>query len=201
MEIVRRATVNTRRLAVMPGSFNPPTRAHIGLAEAALRHADEVLFAIPRTFPHKEYHGATLDQRVAMLGAAAPWDSATIAVADQGLFIDIARELRPHYPESELVFLCGRDAAERVVSWSYSEGSIDEMLREFGLLVASRDGDYDPPDHLGHAITALICANYDEVSSSAVRDRIAAGLPWEDLVPQPIVEAVREIYSDASRNR
>jgi len=200
LEIVRRATVNTRRLAVMPGSFNPPTRAHIGLAEAALGYADEILFAIPRTFPHKEYHGATLEQRIAMLAAAAPWDRASIGVADRGLFIEIARELRPHYPESELVFLCGRDAAERVVSWSYSEGSIDGMLREFRLLVASRDGDYDPPAHLGHAITPLSCANYDEVSSSAVRDRIVAGLPWEHLVPEAILDTVRDIYSGASKS-
>ena len=179
---------------MLPGSFNPPTVAHIGLAEAALSHADEILFTIPRSFPHKEYFGATLDQRIQMLTASLP-DRASIGIADEGLFIDIAREIRPLYPGADLLFVCGRDAAERIVSWQYDTERIEDVLREFGLLVADRQGRYHPPASIAAAITSLNCAGLDEISSTAVRDRIAAGEPWEHLVPEPIHAVVREIYS------
>ena len=37
------------------------------LAESALTIVDEVVLAIPRSFPHKQFEGATLEQRLAML--------------------------------------------------------------------------------------------------------------------------------------
>jgi nicotinate (nicotinamide) nucleotide adenylyltransferase len=180
---------------VLPGSFNPPTVAHFGLARAALAHADEVLFAIPRSFPHKEYYGATLDQRIQMLTAALP-DRGSIGIAEGGLFIDIAQELRPLYPEADLLFVCGRDAAERIVNWPYDGFTIERILSEFGLLVADREGHYDPPGHVAHAVTALECGVFDEISSTTVRERIARDQEWEHLVPPEIRAAVRQIYSE-----
>ena len=88
-----------RRLAILAGSFNPPTRAHLALAEAALTFADEVLFVLPKIFPHKEYVGASLDQRMRMLQTAtAAHRNWSIGIADQGLFIEIANEAKPHFP-------------------------------------------------------------------------------------------------------
>src|SRR5947209_15401178 len=106
-----------RRLAVLPGTFNPLTRAHLGLAEAALAHTDEVLFVMPRAFPLKDYSGATVGERVRMLETAVVHPKASIAMAEKGLFIEIAREIRVEYPDSQIVFVCGRDAAERIVNW------------------------------------------------------------------------------------
>ena len=37
--------------------------------DAALDVVDEVLLAIPRSFPHKQFEGATLDQRICDAGA------------------------------------------------------------------------------------------------------------------------------------
>ena len=55
IEFFRRAEGRPRRLGILPGTFNPPTRAHVALAEAALGEVDEALFVLPRSFPHKEY--------------------------------------------------------------------------------------------------------------------------------------------------
>ncbi|HTA66668.1 MAG TPA: nicotinate-nicotinamide nucleotide adenylyltransferase [Bryobacteraceae bacterium] len=187
-----------QRLGVLAGSFNPPTIAHEELVYAAGFHVDEVLCVVPSVLPHKEYFGATLEQRLAMLEAARLMPPCSIATSEKGLFIDIARECREHYgPDTRLSFICGRDAAERILAWDYGRpGVVEEMLKEFELLVAARSGEFQPPAEFQHRIHPLgLRAAHDQVSSTEVRERIARGEPWEHLVPGTIVERVREIYS------
>jgi len=198
MDFFRRTTEKPRRLAVLPGTFNPPTRAHMALARAALASADEVLFVLPRAFPHKPYSGASFEDRVRMLAAAvADEPRFSIASSDGGLFIEIARQCREAYgPDVEVLIVCGRDAAERAVNWDYGpHGSFRDQSSEYGLLVAPREGSYQPPAALGDRIQVLAAVEgCDQVSATGVRERIRRGEPWEHLVPQPIVEMVREIY-------
>ncbi|HLJ51039.1 MAG TPA: hypothetical protein VKU01_33760 [Bryobacteraceae bacterium] len=194
MEFFEKPASHPRRLGILAGSFNPPTVAHLELADAAQGHVDQVLWVLPREFPHKRYHGATLTQRVDMLRKLG----LTAAVSSGGLFLEIARECREHYgPQTKLSFLCGRDAAERIVNWDYGRpGVAEEMLREFELLVAARLGEYSPPSHLQRQIRRLHLRNdFDHVSSTEVRERIRHSHTWEHLVPEPIVEDVRKIYS------
>src|ERR1700704_422903 len=63
LEFFRRAAGQPARLGILPAAFNPPTRAHLALAQSALATVDEVLFVLPRAFPHKPYEDATFDQR------------------------------------------------------------------------------------------------------------------------------------------
>jgi nicotinate (nicotinamide) nucleotide adenylyltransferase len=185
------------RLAILAGSFNPPTRAHLALAKAALTHADEVLFVLPKVFPHKEYVGASLDQRIGMLRTATAGNpNWAIGIADRGLFIEIAAEAKPHFPHSEFWFVCGRDAAERIVAWDYGHPSaFTGMLDVFGLLVARRQGAYTPPPELAERIKPLAFESYDEHSSTEVRERIKRGGEWRHLVPASIANEVEQIYS------
>lgn len=172
--------------------------AHVELANAAGFHVDEVLCVVPRVFPHKDYSGATLKQRIELLESAGLAVPHSIAATEQGLFIDIARECREHYGAgTRLYFVCGRDAAERVLNWDYGRpGVVEEMLREFELLVAPRGGEFHPPATLRSRIHLLqLRGEHDQVSSTEVRERIARCEPWEHLVPETIAERVREIYS------
>jgi nicotinate-nucleotide adenylyltransferase len=186
-----------RTLAILAGSFNPPTRAHLALAEAALTRVDHVLFIVPRILPHKEFVGATFEERVNMLKTAtADEDRWLVGTADGGLFVDIATEAKEHFPDADLWCVCGRDAAERIVNWDYGRpGAFAEMLNLFGLLVARRQGEYLPPEQFTHRIETLRMGNFDEHSSTEVRERIQRGEPWKHLVPEPIVSEVERIYS------
>ncbi len=198
MEILRRAPIEPARLGVYPGAFNPPTRAHLALAGAALDVVDEVLFVMPRVLPHKTYEGVSLPHRMELLlGAIDDGPRFSAASTSRGLFIDIARECRAAYgPDADLLILCGRDAAERAVHWDYGRpGAFPEMLQEFELLVVSRGGEMTIPAGTGHRIHRLaLPGDWDEVSATAVRERIREGLPWEHLVPAAIVPRVRELY-------
>jgi nicotinate-nucleotide adenylyltransferase len=198
VEFILRSMGKPRKLGVLAGSFNPPTLAHVELVGAAGFRVDEVLCVVPKNFPHKEFFGATLQERLEMLSRAPFCRPHSIATSDAGLFLDIARDCRKHYGEDvELYFVCGRDAAERVLNWNYGRpGAVQEMLSEFELLVAARQGEFEPPAEFRERIHPLyIRGGYDALSSTDVRERIARREPWEHLVPEEIVDRVRAIYS------
>jgi nicotinate-nucleotide adenylyltransferase len=179
-----------KHIGVLAGAFNPVTCAHLALAEAARACVDEVVAVVPRAYPHKHFHGASLEDRIAMLRRVVD----RVEITQGGLFIDIARELRTS--GAEISFICGRDAAERIIHWDYGEpGAIEIMLEEFSLLVAERGGTYEPPAHLRHRVHRLaLTEDFSGVSSTEVRRRLAAGEAWEHLVPPAIVDHVRRIY-------
>jgi nicotinate-nucleotide adenylyltransferase len=198
LKFYRHGTGQPRRVGILAGSFNPPTIAHIELARAASPAVDLIVCVVPQVFPHKDYSGATLAQRVEMLEAAELAAPNAIASTTQGLFIDIARESREHFGAGvELAFICGRDAAQRIIEWDYGRpGVVEEMLGEFELLVAPRGGHFSPPEEFQHRVHALaLDSGHETVSSTEVRQRIARGDAWEHLVPENIRERVKKIYS------
>lgn len=185
------------RVGVLAGSFNPPTVAHFHLLEAASGHVDELVCIVPRVLPHKIYHGATLEQRVEMLSAPGLRPEYSVAVSEGGLISEIAEECRVEYGDAaRLLFLCGRDAAERIVGWDYGEaGAIERLMERFELLVARRGGEYEPPRHLSDRIQSLtVSADFEDVSSSQIRERIARGDPWRHLAPEPLHGLTEKIY-------
>jgi nicotinate-nucleotide adenylyltransferase len=198
VEFFRRSAEKTCHLGVLPGSFNPITVAHVALAEAALKVVDEVVFVLPREFPHKTYGGASFAERVELLDMAlAGQRRFSVAATEGGLFVEIAGECREAYgADARLSFLCGRDAAERIADWDYGRpGAFAEMLGRFDILVAARAGEYCPPESLGSAFARLdVSGGFDHVSASEVRARIASGQPWRHLVPAAVVQRVGEIY-------
>lgn len=198
LEFFRRAAGEPRTLGVLPAGFDPPTRAHLALADAALGIVDEVLFVLPREFPHKSYENASFAQRMEMLLAATrgePRHSA--ASSDGGLFVEIAGECREAYAEkTALVFICGRDAAERIVNWNYGRpDAFRHMLETFEMLVAPRAGDFQPPDEMQRRIRSLpVEGGLSAISATEVRERVRRGKPWEHLVPAEIIPMVGKIY-------
>ncbi|MCS6951893.1 MAG: nicotinate-nicotinamide nucleotide adenylyltransferase [Bryobacteraceae bacterium] len=203
MEFFRRAVGAPQRLAILAGTFHPPTVAHMALARAGLSLAEEVLLVLPRELPHKSFSGVGFPERLEMLLAAAAEEPRfSVAASRHGLFVDIARECRAAYgPATSLVFLCGRDAAERFLSWDYGRpGAVQKMLEEFELAVADRQGRYAPPPEFAGRIRRLpLDAGLDEVSATEVRRRIAAGQPWEHLVPEAVAPLVKRYYGVAAQ--
>lgn len=198
LEFFRRAAGEPRTLGVLPAGFNPPTRAHLALADAALGIVDEVLFVLPREFPHKSYESASFAQRMDMLLAATGGEPRySVASSEGGLFIEIAGECREAYgEEAALIFICGRDAAERILSWDYGQpDAFQRMLQDFEMLVAARSGDFQPPDEMQGRIRSLpVDGALSAISATEVRERVRRGQPWQHMVPADIVPMVGKIY-------
>jgi nicotinate (nicotinamide) nucleotide adenylyltransferase len=198
LEFLHGGVSRPARVAVFPGAYNPPTVAHLEIARAAAEWADEVLWVIPRAFPHKDFAGAPLEARCRMLAVLAQEHPAFSAATSQGgLYAEIADEARAHFPEpAEIALVCGRDAAQRLVEWDYGEpGFVDRMLRRYRLLVAARGGEYQPLERHRHRIDTLVLpASLDLVSSSEVRRRMEEGGDWRALVPPSIHQHIRAAY-------
>ncbi len=198
MEFFRRPTQQPKSLGILPGAFNPPTRAHLALAEAALDFVDEVLLVMPRVLPHKSYEGVGLQDRLRMLEyVISSRPRFSLASSERGLFLDIARECREAYgPETVLSLICGRDAAQRALNWDYGRpDAVKDMLRELSFLVADRGGTFRAPPGAENRVCSLsIAKEYENISASLVRERIRSGGAWEHLVPPEIVPLVRELY-------
>jgi nicotinate (nicotinamide) nucleotide adenylyltransferase len=205
MEFFQRTPGSPLHLGVLPGAFNPITVAHLELAQVGLAHCDEVLFVLPRVFPHKSLTGASFEERLGMLQAAVAGQTGySVAASSKGLFVEIAGECREAYGNApRLTFLCGRDAAERIAAWDYGEaGAFPAMLDRFQLLVADRRGEYSPtPDLSGAVRTVRLSVNTDLVSATEVRNRITDGEAWEHLVPEAVREEARRIYAPTGREQ
>lgn len=200
LEFLYRDAGDPARVALFPGSWNPPTIAHEAIAGAASSWADEVVWILPAAMPHKTWEGAAFRDRRRMIEQMArSRKKFSAAISEGGLYTDIAREAREHFaPGTEIALLLGRDAAERIAGWDYGPDAADDVFEKLvaahPLLVASRAGEYEPEErHRGRIIT-LPFAAHDDVSSSEVRRRIAQHEPWQHLVPAGIVELVARIY-------
>jgi nicotinic acid mononucleotide adenylyltransferase len=201
MEFLRRGTAlgaaPASAAALFPGAWNPPTRAHLALAEAALAHAAEVVFVLPRAFPHKSGDGPSPQARLAWLDAIAETNSSfSVALSEGGLFVEMAREFRRLRATPRVLLLCGSDAAHRIVNWSYGEGDpIARQLEEYELLVAPRPDDYRPPAPLAARVHTLdLPADYRLVSSTEARLRLERGEDARSLIPGAIWDDVVRHY-------
>jgi nicotinate-nucleotide adenylyltransferase len=107
--------------------------------------------------------------------------------------VDTLRALHERDPEHALTFIVGGDMAYSLPSWREPEAVL-ELAR---LAVAERDGlrrediaERLEPLHSGDRVVFFDMPRID-LSSSAVRHRVAAGRPIRYLVPDAVVEAIR----------
>lgn len=199
LEFHRRTTRSSGSITLFPGAFNPPTRAHLAMALASLDFSAEVVFVLPREFPHKDFSGPGFTQRLEMLmRVCEAYPAFSVASCQRGLFIDVARAARAAGESQERIYLlCGADAAQRILEWDYGgEDGIEQQLEEYELLVAPRLTGYAPPATLAPRIHSIaVSAGHQQISSTAVRLGIARGSNWRDWVPEEIAGLVERLYS------
>jgi nicotinic acid mononucleotide adenylyltransferase len=162
------------------------------------KQADEVIWVLPRTFPHKGFDGAGFEERREMIETIARQQAGfSAAVSEGGLYAQIGAEARDFFgPGPDIAFILGRDAAERIAAWDYGEdGVFDDFVRRYPLLVAARSGEYEPARRHRKRISTLpVTSSWEGVSSSEVRRRIAKGEDWRELVPSAIAAIVEKGY-------
>ncbi|HLJ82130.1 MAG TPA: hypothetical protein VKT52_11620 [Ktedonobacterales bacterium] len=143
----RRSLRNRQRVGLFAGSFNPLTRAHVALADAARQIAalDAVVWTISAVTVNKErVQRASVPDRLAQLNAFAkttPTD--VVAVINRGLYVEEAEAMRSRLAsEATLFLLVGFDKIVQIFDPRYYANR-DSALRElFALalvLVAPRD--------------------------------------------------------------
>jgi nicotinic acid mononucleotide adenylyltransferase len=153
------------RRGCYPGSFNPPTVAHLAIADAARRvgRLDRVDLAVSRLALGKEdVEVPTLADRTTVLEAVArnrPWLG--VRVTDDRLLVDIARGY------DALIMGADKWAQVRDPVWYVSVAARDDALTRLPplVLVVPRPG-YD----VEGAEVLQLDDDHGAVSSSAARD-------------------------------
>ena len=140
---------SARRVGAFAGSFNPLTRAHLGLVNAALRLAslDVVIWTCAAVSVDKERveRAALVDRLAQMRAFVAGRRRDALALLNRGLYVDEARTLRALLaPTVELTLLVGYDKIAQIFDPKYYDDR-DTALRELfalaRLLVAPRGDD------------------------------------------------------------
>jgi nicotinate-nucleotide adenylyltransferase len=195
-------------IGVLGSAFNPPHLGHLALAQEALWQLglDEVILVPTGQAPHKRIaDDPGRELRLAMTRLAAADDSrfsvSTLEVERDGpsYTYETLELLAKDRGDRELVFVMGADAAVGLESWREPQ-RVTELAR---LAVARRAG-------ISEADVAAVLRSLGAeggatmlempqfgVSSSAVRERAAAGRPLRYLVPEPVARFIEEkgIYS------
>lgn len=190
------------RLGVLGGAYNPITRAHLAIADAVVEHfgIHEVLFLLPAVPPHKAIFGASLEQRLEMMALAVqdrPY--ASVGLSSHGLFLDMYRGLQVLYPpHTEVYFLTGRDAAERILTWQYDDAAaaLRQMFSAFQLIVCDREGPFQYPDdpliepYRARIHCCPLAPGFNHVSATEVRQRCEQGTLLDDLIPADVARYI-----------
>jgi hypothetical protein len=157
----------TRRGAY-PGTFNPPTVAHLAVAEAARSqcHLDRVELVLSTTPLGKadDPHLAPLDQRVAALErVAVPHDWLTVGTTDAQLLADIA--------DGYDVLVLGADKWAQVVdaSWYASPDERDAAVAGLPLVAVAPRPPHPRPQPTDRIVILDLDPAHHEVSATAVR--------------------------------
>ena len=190
-------------IGVLGSAFNPPHLGHLALAQEALWQLglSEVVLVPTGQAPHKRIaDDPGKELRLAMTRLAAADDSrfsvSPLEVEREGpsYTYETLQLLADQRGDSELVFVMGADAAVGLESWREPERVV-ELAR---IAVARRAGVSDSEvaavmRSLGAAerVTMLEMPQFG-VSSSAVRERAAAGRPLRYLVPEPVARFIEE---------
>ena len=195
-------------IGVLGSAFNPPHLGHLALAQEALWQLglEEVVLVPTGEAPHKRIaDDPGREQRLAMTRLAAAEDPrfsvSTLEVEREGpsYTCETLELLGDEKGDRDLVFVMGADAAVGLESWRRPERVV-ELAR---LAVARRSGVSDADVAAvvrslgaGGRATMLEMPQFG-VSSSAVRERAAAGRPLRYLVPESVARFVEEkgVYS------
>ncbi len=136
-----------RRVAILPGSFNPLHQGHVALAAAALESnaATEVWLGLARVTVDKEQIAGTLleDRLVALRHFVQDQPRYGVLLFNRGLYVDQALAAHARWPGLDtLLFLVGYDKIVQIFDPRYYDDRDAALQKLFSLasfLVAPRD--------------------------------------------------------------
>ncbi len=188
-----------RRIGIFGGSFDPVHNAHLALARlAASQLALDELRWVPTGEPwHKArpLTGATHREAMVRLAIAGEprWvlERCELERAGPSYTLDTVRELQVREPGQDWFLVIGQDQYDSLTSWH----DWQELLARVTLAVANRPGAH--PVESG-ALKAFAHRSVNlplmDLSSTDIRQRIAAGQGIADLVPPAVARYIDQYH-------
>jgi len=185
------------RIGVFGGTFDP---VHIGHLVAAVnvRHAlglDRVLLVVANLPWQKTGRRPVTpaEDRFAVVRAAVEGveglEASRLEIDRGGVSytVDTLRQLGEVYPGADLYLVVGSDLAGELGTWE----RIGEASPLATLVVVSRAGGHPQSAPRGWRVEPVSIPSLD-ISSTDLRERVAAGRPLDFLIPSPALRCIRE---------
>jgi len=192
-----------RRVGILGGTFDPPHIGHLGMAvEVRDALALDVVLLVVAHEPWQKVGSRRVSpsaDRLALVEAAVAdlegLEASDVEIRHGGpsYTADTLATLAAGGPDDELWVILGADAAAGLPTWERG----DEVAERARLVVAARDGETGSPPP-GWSWRTVPITRLD-VSSTDLRERVAAGRTIEVLVPAAVrreIEA-RALYRSA----
>jgi nicotinate-nucleotide adenylyltransferase len=188
------------KVGILGGTFDPPHAAHLSLARAALEQLelDEVIFMPVSKNPLKHKPIASSKKRLAMTELLLE-NETRMAVSNLEIVrggpsyaVDTLEELQVAQP-ADYWFIVGADALKDLRQWK----NPDRLLKLCRLAVAIRppltEADIRGriPEEFRDKID-VISMDAMEIASFEIRDRIAREKPVGAMVPEPVMDYIRQ---------
>jgi nicotinate-nucleotide adenylyltransferase len=189
------------RVGILGGAFNPPHIGHLVCAQEALvqLELERVVFMPVGEAPHREIEDDP--------GPEARLELVELAIADDARFTvsrleidrtgpsytaDTLRQLREEAPDDELFLVLGGDQAAALQSWREPEAVLS--LATVAVVERTNWSRNAIGIKVGRLAGAKRIRYLDmpvmQVSSSAIRRRVAEGRPIRYLVPDKVVSYI-----------
>jgi nicotinate-nucleotide adenylyltransferase len=198
------------RVGILGGAFNPPHVGHLVCAQEALvqLELEKVVFMPVGEAPHRELEDDP--------GAEARLEMVDLAAGDDARFVvsrveldrsgpsysaDTLRELREKAPGDELFLILGGDQAAALPAWHEPEAvlalatvAVVERSNWSRNAIGIKVGRLRGAERIRYLDMPLI-----QISSSAIRRRVAEGRPIRYLVPDKVASYIgaNELYGAA----
>ena len=193
------------KVGVLGGTFDPVHRGHLEIAEQVRVELSlaEVLF-VPAGQPQlkESNYISPAEHRLRMLRLAIMGQPhfrlSTVEIDRVGpsYTVDTITQLQRQFEAGdELFFILGWDSLAQIHQWREPE----RLIMMCHLVAVPRPG-YSLPDlislesHIPGVSQRVVMMDRPEVdiSATAIRDRVARGLPLGPLVPEPVAEYIRQ---------
>ncbi|WP_203333070.1 nicotinate-nucleotide adenylyltransferase [Planococcus beigongshangi] len=180
------------RVGILGGTFNPPHMGHLIMANEAYHSLglDEVRFMPNAIAPHKEVHGADAAQRLKMTQLAIE-DYPQFRIEDFEIrsggvsyTFNTISELIAKEKDKEFYFIIGGDTVAELNTWHRIE-ELAAMIQFVGIGRPGYDAATDFP-------VMMIDSPEMHISSTMLRERVAAARPLTFFVPEKVEAYIRK---------
>lgn len=197
------------RVGILPGSFNPPTLAHVELARAARQcfRLDCVVFSLSSVIVDKErVAGLCEEDRLLLLELIAQdVDGLGSAVTNRGLYSDQVLGFRSLFGrKTSIYFIVGMDKVVQIFDATYYDDRDDALRTLFfdaQLIAANRAGSGEEElrgllekkenqPYEGRVYPLTLPPSLKDVSSTEIRNAAAADALGPDAVPDVVAEFI-----------
>jgi len=203
--VILNGSINVINIGVLGGTFDPIHKAHLMLAEEARARLNLAMVVfVPAGQPQlkKNHDISPAEYRLQMVRLAIAGEpdfrlsTVEIERAGPSYTVDTIARLREESGKGdEIFFIMGWDGLAQLPKW-HEPSRLIEMCY---LVAAPRPG-YAPPDlkametsipGISRRVVLMDKPKLD-VSASAIRERVANGLPISHLVPEPVDRYIKQ---------